>query len=56
MAEKASDQAKDAERKQDQAKDAAGPVLVEMEKDGVSMDVHPDCVAAHEAKGWRVAG
>lgn len=29
--------------------------LVAMAKDGVTLDVHPSCVAAHASAGWTLA-
>lgn len=29
--------------------------LVTMQKDGESLDVHPSCVKAHQAAGWKLA-
>lgn len=48
-----------AEREAEKQPDPVAPVddgLVPMEKAGESMRVHPTCVKAHIAAGWKVKG
>jgi hypothetical protein len=43
-----------ADEQQEEAEAVAEEGLVAMEKDGRDIEVHPTCVAAHEAAGWQV--
>ena len=37
------------------SEDVGAPDLITVEKDGEQLQVHPTCVQAHEAVGWKPA-